>query len=549
MKSFYLTIFHLLCSILLLGAVQGCSDDNTMPSQPDNEASLVISDVKFGANTVTFTITPKGVDVYTYTVKSEAVYPQPTVQDPAETKTFTCDSLIPSSDYTIVATGFSKKGDELAFCEYKFRTSDAQNSGIEIPTGEQPFIEYGDQRIAAKSVFFYKEPDRFWFFISPLEGYDNHQDMLYGNGGKNDYISLSFTPDQLNKSIDMKSATERYTLLNSMMFQYPIASDIPMVTIDYHSVITDGSFIVTRKGSEIEGYIEMVSSETGKKLRIYGTCTYDEKEEERISFISMNNSELPLGSAYYQLQEEERFTEIHLSPSTSPMGELIDQVDEYYVRIRFDNSLAINKTPIDISRIDKLFELEIIDPARQEPLIITNTDLKGATVSVSLYKYALQGNYRISLDLQIQDVHLEVYANGAFNLYSYYSGNSYAIGANDPVELQSALVDRSNKELYTIYLAPQAGLNNLEQIRQAEGVVVIKVAPQALNGTVVYFINEKEVGRFLSIEYAGKTYDNQDSNTKSSVHGAIMKQKIALAFSETTTEMNGYYCGPFTDVN
>lgn len=91
----------------------------------------------------------------------------------------------------------------------------------------------------------------------------------------------AFTPNQLNKSINMKSASERYSLLNSMSFQHPIASDISMVTIDYHSLITDGGFIVTRDGDKIEGYAEMTSAATGKKLRIYGTCTYDQQDAER----------------------------------------------------------------------------------------------------------------------------------------------------------------------------------------------------------------------------------------------------------------------------
>ena len=240
MKSLSKATFHLLCCILLLGTFQSCKDDETTPPPPGESATLTISDVKAEANTVTFTITPKNVDVYTYTIKSATVTPQATVQDPAETKTFTYNSLLPSSDYTIVATGFTQGGLELTSTEYKFRTLDTQDPGLEVPSGEEPFIEYGDQRIAAKSVFFYKETDRLWFFISPLEGYDNYQDMLYGNGGKNDYISLSFTPNQLNKSINMKSASERYSLLNSMSFQHPIASDISMVTIDYHSLITDG---------------------------------------------------------------------------------------------------------------------------------------------------------------------------------------------------------------------------------------------------------------------------------------------------------------------
>lgn len=110
----------------------------------------------------------------------------------------------------------------------------------------------------------------------------------------------------------MKSASERYSLLNSMSFQHPIASDISMVTIDYHSLITDGGFIVTRDGDKIEGYAEMTSAATGKKLRIYGTCTYDQQDAERTSFISLNDLKTPLGSAYYQPLEEETISEIHL---------------------------------------------------------------------------------------------------------------------------------------------------------------------------------------------------------------------------------------------
>ena len=118
MKSLSKATFHLLCCILLLGTFQSCKDDETTPPPPGESATLTISDVKAEANTVTFTITPKNVDVYTYTIKSATVTPQATVQDPAETKTFTYNSLLPSSDYTIVATGFTQ--DTADFTEFSF---------------------------------------------------------------------------------------------------------------------------------------------------------------------------------------------------------------------------------------------------------------------------------------------------------------------------------------------------------------------------------------------------------------------------------------------
>ena len=135
MKSLSKATFHLLCCILLLGTFQSCKDDETTPPPPGESATLTISDVKAEANTVTFTITPKNVDVYTYTIKSATVTPQATVQDPAETKTFTYNSLLPSSDYTIVATGFTQGGLELTSTEYKFRTLDTQDPGLEVPSG------------------------------------------------------------------------------------------------------------------------------------------------------------------------------------------------------------------------------------------------------------------------------------------------------------------------------------------------------------------------------------------------------------------------------
>lgn len=138
MKSLSKATFHLLCCILLLGTFQSCKDDETTPPPPGESATLTISDVKAEANTVTFTITPKNVDVYTYTIKSATVTPQATVQDPAETKTFTYNSLLPSSDYTIVATGFTQGGLELTSTEYKFRTLDTQDPGLEVPSGEEP---------------------------------------------------------------------------------------------------------------------------------------------------------------------------------------------------------------------------------------------------------------------------------------------------------------------------------------------------------------------------------------------------------------------------
>ena len=66
MKSLSKATFHLLCCILLLGTFQSCKDDETTPPPPGESATLTISDVKAEANTVTFTITPKNVDVYTY---------------------------------------------------------------------------------------------------------------------------------------------------------------------------------------------------------------------------------------------------------------------------------------------------------------------------------------------------------------------------------------------------------------------------------------------------------------------------------------------------
>ena len=139
----------------------------------------------------------------------------------------------------------------------------------------------------------------------PLKkGFDNHIDLLYGNNGKNDYISLCFTRDQLNKSIDMKSASERYLLFNSILSELYPKPAVPMISIDYHQNITEGAFNVTRNKEKIEGYIEFTEAETGKNCRIYATCIYDEEAATRVTFMTKDGKKEGIGSGFYRLPDD-----------------------------------------------------------------------------------------------------------------------------------------------------------------------------------------------------------------------------------------------------
>lgn len=546
MKRHFKRMLCIPISALLLSNLWSCKDDEPTPPAPTGP-SITISDVSTEANSVTFTLTPTNAAYYTYCIASETLTTEPVLTESEQAKTFTYDKLLPSSDYKIIAVAYSRTNVASEETEYPFRTKDSETPNLEIPTGEEPFMEYGDQRIALKSVFYYEESDRYWLFVSPIEGIDNHYDMLYGNGGRNDYISLSFTPSQHGKAINMKSASERYSLYNSMNNAISFASDIGIVTIDFHTGISEGGFIVTRTGADVMGYVEMVSAATGKKLRIYGTCAYNEEEANRSNFVQVNDRNQKIRSAFYFLPDE-NLSELYLSPASVVMGDLIDQADDYHVRILFDNSIAAQKTPIDITQITDRFEFEYYDPAEGKSVLISNTDLKGATGTVTLYKYALQGAYRVAYDLQIDGMTFKAYADGDLELYSYYHENFYIIGTNDPAELQSAVIDRRDNKYYTIYLSPEAGLTTLEQIEQAEGTIAIKVSPLALQGESRFFYQEKEQDRMFSISHNGKTYDNEDeSNRQSMVRGAIEGQKIALEFKETKGQLSGYYAGLFVD--
>ena len=208
MKSLSKATFHLLCCILLLGTFQSCKDDETTPPPPRR---------KRHAHHFRRQGRSQYRNFHHHAEKCRCLYLYDQIRDGNA-----------SSDRSGSGRNQNLHIQQSASVErlydrgnrfytrrsgthfYRIQIPNARHAGSRTrsTSGEEPFIEYGDQRIAAKSVFFYKELDRLWFFISPLEGYDNYQDMLYGNGGKNDYISLSFTPNQLNKSISMKSASE-----------------------------------------------------------------------------------------------------------------------------------------------------------------------------------------------------------------------------------------------------------------------------------------------------------------------------------------------------
>ena len=551
MKKNFLRPLAFGTSLLLLSALWGCTDHKEEPTPPDG-AGITISDVRVEASSVTYTIVPTDLAGYSYSIESEVLATEPEMVSPARTATYTYDKLLPSSDYTIVIVGYDASYREVARATHPFRTLDSEAPDLDISTGEPSFIEYGDQRVEIKTAIYYQEKDLYWLFVSPLEGYDNYIDLIYGNKGQNDYISLSIAPSQLGKPINMKSASTRYALLNSMNYRTVLAPEIPMVTIDYHSSISDGGFIVTRSGEngeQIEGYIEMTAAESGKKLRIYATCTYDEEAARRMSTLTCNGTQQLIGSAFYRFPAEER-SELFFSPGSAPMGDLIDQADDYHIRVSFDEALACDKTRLELSQIDKHFEFEYYDPATRRSVVVSNAALNGAQGSILLHKYALQGLYLVEYDITVADLHLQGFLDGALTLYSYYKDNAYVLAKEEPVALQSAVIDRRDKEYYTIYLAPEAGLTELDRIKDAPGVVIVKVSPQALTGESRYFYQEKEAGRTLSITFDGVCHDNQNPNRQQDmIRGAVLGEKIALEFLEKGVSLEGYYGGRFTAID
>lgn len=557
MKSIFNHWYAALPAILL--TIASCSDnhkkdDPNKKEEPDvpevpvpSGPTVEISDVTAEANTVTFTITPKDVAFYSYCIKSEAMTSDPVVCDPAEKKTFNYNRLAPDTDYILIAQGYNDDAVEIAKQEVPFKTKASEEPSLEIPHGETPFIEYGGRKVEAKSVIYYEENDLLWLFVSPKEGFDNHIDLLYGNSGKNDYISLSFTRDQLNKSIDMKSASERYLLFNSILSELYPKPAVPMISIDYHQNITAGAFNVTRNKEKIEGYIEFTEAETGKKCRIYATCIYDEEAATRVTFMTKDGKKEGIGSGFYRLPDDTH-SEVFLSPGAAPMGDLITEVDKYYIRIRFADAIANEKKFVNLTDITGDFEFEYTDAASGKHFSISNGKLNGATGKVIIYKYALQGDYRIEYDITADGIHLEGYADHSFNFYSYYSSNQYQEGSYNPVDIKSVIIDESNPDYYQIWLLPAEGVTTLEEAAAVNGSVKVVVSPLSLNARTRYFHDEKSAGRDMSITYRGQEFNNSDTSYKGYVRGALLGKKIALEFGEEKIGLEGYYAGEYVEI-
>ena len=552
MKSLFNHWYAVLPAVFL--AFASCSDiesgeEPTKEPEPPAPSgpSVKISEVTPEANTVSFTITPDEIAFYTYKIKSDSMTSDPVVCDPAEKKTFSYNRLLPDIDYILIAQGYDSEGTEVAKDEVPFKTLASDVPELEIPQGEASFIEYGDKKIEAKTVIYYEEIDMLWLFVSPIEGYDNHIDLIYGNGGKNDYISMSFAPNQLNQTINMKSASERYLLFNSIFSELYPKPSVPMISIDFHQNITSGAFKITRNDENVEGYIEFTEAETGKKSRIYATCKYDEEAAKRTTHMTRDGKEEGIGSGFYRLPDDTH-SEVFLSPGSVPMGDLISEVDNYHIRIKFDNSAACEKKFTDLSQIKGKFEFEYTDNASGKSFIITNDDLKGASGKIMMYKYALQGNYRIEYDITAEGVHLEGYADHAFNFYSYYSSNQYKEGNYKPVEIKSVIIDKTNPDYYHIWLLPVEGVTTVEAASSVEGAVKVIVSPRALNAQTRYFHDEKEAGRDMSITYRGQEFSNTDNSYKGYVRGAMLGKKIALEFGEEKISLEGYYAGGYIEI-
>lgn len=543
MKKHYV----LLLPLLLMAAVYGCKKEKRETPAP----SITVSGITATDSSVTFSIAVKDAAGYSYGIKETG---EMTDISSSEGGTYTIKGLQEQTTYTLTAFSYNESGTKSREAAEKFTTAKkADNPGEDnpgednpdeddeftVPHGEKPFIRIGDRKIEMKSVVYAETDGLCWFYVSTAEGVNNYIDLIYGNGGKNDYISISLDPSLLGKETDMKTEEKTYLLMNAMYYNTVVAQDVSVVTNSAHSSISDGRFLINRNGNDIEGYIRMTIAATGETFEIYGTTTATETPS---NYLSVNGEKNQIGSGFIRTATGGG-TELFLSPETVLMGELIYEVRSYYMRFSFDDNAVTGMEPVNLSDIKGNFEIEYNDRASGKRISISNTDLKGATGTIAFYKYGLPGYVLVRYDLEIDGTKLEAYAEGQFDQYARYDRNIYKYEGKE-YPILSSFTEKGNDGYMTFYLSGTEGLTDLESIKKAEDLIVVKAHINALTGQIVYFRDEAKAGHEMSISYKGKLSDNSDNaNGLNYVCGAAEGNRIAIEFLDNTTGLEGYFGG------
>lgn len=373
-------------------------------------------------------------------------------------------------------------------------------------------------------------------FVNNYEGYvlisvsptvtDDYNELVEGK-----FLQVMVLPQFLNKEINLK---EQELTINASEGEeaFPITP----------SQLESGSCKIEYDETTNKYTLLMAMTMTdGTEVGINASAIMTDETPEEGSTITVNDKTDPIRAQFY-LDNEGLVYLYFTSAGVVSFSEMQEAAMDYFYVVMSEDDLTGN--PIDITKISNTFMAGYVNQVTGANLSVMTGELDGATGTVSVSRDATD-NTKFTADIDVafgDGTHVVVAFDGNCMSVNDVPEEPNEMTVNGATEqIQSALVDKTDPEIWHIYLSSVGGLEDEGEFIDM-GAFHITAPAEVFNaGYGAGFSTYKDV---LKFEYEGNTWQYVDADTKGSLTVDLTDDGQLTVDFTTYGDVKGHYSGP-----
>ncbi len=366
--------------------------------------------------------------------------------------------------------------------------------------------------------------------VTPDTEVESYVDAVTADGVE--YLQFMVLPQNLNREIDLVAEPQRIYCKDN-------ESDCTVISPDEN--LTEGKAVVQYDEETLEVVFKLaIELSDGTVVGVNAGAVMSAPAPEQGSTITVDGTQEPVRGAFYL--EDSGNTALYFTSSEVYTFEELQEMALYYFLIMVPDGLMTGEDfdMADLSGEDNVVVM-YIDNGNGEPYEANSGD-GGASLTFNMQKTsdgtyaasisaAFDGGPEIAVDFDGTCVSVD-YVPEEPNEFTY-EGTTEAV--------QSALVDKSDPDIWHVWLSAVGGLEDLSEYEDPYNDAIHITAPaEAFNDGGVGFSTYKEI---LKFEYAGQTWQwLDDGSAMGSLEVYLEGEQLTVDFTNYDN-FSGHYSG------
>ena len=370
-----------------------------------------------------------------------------------------------------------------------------------------------------------------------------------------EYVLFTATPDASVNSYEDAVSADDIEYLQVMLLPQYIGRDIDLVkepqgvycwdnetqtTEIYPEILTSGTARMNFNEETGEYTLLMALEFTdGTKVGVNASAVMSGETPDEGNTITIDGKPNPLRAAFYL--ENSGQTYLYFTRSeVYTFDEMMEMAVEYFYMILDDS--AMTGEEIDMTSTDRYFWLGFTDQANGTQSDATSEDLAGATGTFSAKKTG-DGTYEVTASVKFGDgkeVSVEFSGKCVSVDYQPEEPNQFTYGGYSQ-KIKSALVDKSDPDIWHIYLSEVGGLETVGEFEEMCPVHITAPAEGFNIGDGIGFSTYKDGS--LKFEYEGETWQWADDGSMTGSLEAYLEGDMLEVDFTTYGDLSGHYSG------